>query len=278
MPSAKQKAFDRKVKALVKKANRLEATEVKRTIALLANARKEIAAVVASSDWQIHRLSELKAAVERALTDFGNRYGIQLRDTQREFWETGLDLVDLPLREAGIIQAMPEIDTTVLSILQGYGTDLVDGLTRDATKKINTEITLGIMGQKAPTEVMGAIGRNLKSKSIFKSIAARAETITMTEAGRVLEAASQARKVAAASVVPGLQKQWHYGHSPKQPRPAHLAAHGQVRDVDKPFDVGGEKLMYPKDPAGSAKNTIRCGCTSLPYHPRWEELGQGGLG
>ena len=150
MPSAKQKAFDRKVKALVKKANRLEAAEVKRTIALLANARKEIAAAVASSDWQIHRLAELKAAVERALTDFGNQYGIQLRDAQRELWETGLDLVDLPLREAGIIQAMPEIDTTALAILQGYGTDLVDGLTQDATKKINTEITLGLMGRENP--------------------------------------------------------------------------------------------------------------------------------
>jgi len=276
MPSAKQKAFDRKVKALVKKANQLEAAEVRRTIALLSAARKEIASTVASSDWQIYHLAELKAAVERALTDFGNQYGIQLREAQRELWETGIDLVDLPLREVGIIQALPEIDTTALSILQGYGTDLVDGLSTDAAKKINTEITLGLMGQKSPVEVMGAIGRNLKSKSIFKSIAARAETITMTEAGRVLEAASQARKAAAARVVPGLQKQWHYGHSPKSPRPAHLAAHGQVRDVDKPFDVGGEKLMYPKDPAGSAKNTIRCGCTSLPYHPRWDDIASGG--
>lgn len=259
MPSAKQKTFDRKVKALVKKANQLEAAEVKRSIALLADARKEVAAAVASSDWQLHRLAELKAAIERALADFGNQYGIQLREAQREFWETGIDLVDLPLRAVGIVQALPEVDTTALSILQGYGTDLVDGLTKDATKKVTTEITLGIMGRKAPTEVMGAIGRNLRSKSIFKSIAARAETITMTEAGRVLEAAGQARKTAAAQVVPGLQKQWHYGHSPKQPRPAHLVAHGQVRDVDKPFDVGGEKLMYPKDPAGSAKNTVRCG-------------------
>jgi uncharacterized protein with gpF-like domain len=44
----------------------------------------------------------------------------------------------------------------------------------------------------------------------------------------------------------------------------HLAADGQVQDIDEPFDVGGEQLMYPGDPAGSPGNTINCRCTVLP--------------
>lgn len=255
----KERVFQKKVKDLIKKANALEDEAVRRVIRLLNEARKEVAATVASTEWEAHYLPQIKSAIERAMQEFGDKYGVDLRDVQRGFWEHGLDTVDLPLRKVGIIQAIPEIDTTVLSIMQGYSSDLVEGLAREAIKKINNEISLGLMGQKSPYEVMKAVGRNLKDKSIFRTIGRRAETIVRTEAGRVLEAASQARKEAAATMVPGLQKQWYYGHSPKMPRLDHLAASGQIRDVDEPFDVGGEKLMYPKDPAGSAKNTIQCG-------------------
>jgi len=247
-------------------------------VGILANARKEVAAAVASTDWQVYYLPQLKSAIDRALNEFGRKYGVELQDVQRSFWEQGIDRVDLPLREVGIIQAIPEIDMTMLSVLQDFSADLVTGLTQDAIKKINQELTLGLTGGKQPYEVMQAIGRNLKDKSVFKSIAARAETITRTEAGRVLEAAGQARKEHAARVVPGLKKQWYYGHSPKVPRLSHLAAaqaYGPGGDpgpipVDQPFIVQGEELMYPRDPAGSAGNTINCGCTSIPYHEDWE--------
>jgi len=270
----KEKIFQKKVKELIKKAGALEEAGVKRVIGLLSDARKEVAATVASTEWQAYRLGEMKSAIERALQEFGSKYGVELRDMQRTFWETGVDIVDLPIREVGIFMAMPEIDITALAILQDYSSDLVTGLSRDAVKKINQELIMGIMGNKTPYDVMGAIGRNLKDKSIFRSIAARAETITRTEAGRVLESASQARKESAEKVVPGLQKQWFYGHSPKMPRLDHMAAHGQIRDVDKPFNVGGEELMFPRDPAGSAKNTINCGCTSIPYHPDWDAVSE----
>jgi hypothetical protein len=270
--ASKEKRFQRKVKSLIAQAEQLEDAGVKRVIALLSDARKEVAATVASTEWQAYYLPQMKAAIERALGEFGRKYGVEMREMQRQFWEKGVEMTDLPLREVGIFTAIPEIDTAALAILQGYSSDLVTGLTQSAIKKINTELTLGLMGQKSPYDVMGAIGRNLKDKSVFRSIEARAETIVRTEAGRVLEASGQARKEAAARVVPGLQKQWYYGHSPRMPRLDHMAANGQIRDVDKPFDVGGEKLMYPKDPAGSAQNTIRCGCTSIPYHPRWEEI------
>lgn len=47
-------------------------------------------------------------------------------------------------------------------------------------------------------------------------------------------------------------------------RPDHADADGQVQPINEPFDVGGEKLMYPGDPAGSPSNTIQCRCTVLP--------------
>lgn len=47
-------------------------------------------------------------------------------------------------------------------------------------------------------------------------------------------------------------------------RDDHAAADGQVVDVGEPFDVGGESLEYPGDPAGSPENTINCRCTTIP--------------
>lgn len=276
MASRKERAFHKKVKGLIEKAHSLDDKAVARSMRILENARKEVAAAVASTDWQIYYRGELTQAIERALTAFGDQYGIELRDMQRDFWESGIQMVDLPMQTIGIAQAMPQIDHTVLAIMQDYSADLIKGLAKDAATKINNELTIGLMGQKTPYEVMQAVGRNLKDKSIFKSIAARAETITRTESGRALSAASQARMEKAQAVVPGLQKQWFHSHISRMPRLTHLAADGQIRDIDKPFNVAGEKLMYPRDPdpAGSARNTIRCECYHVPYHKNWEGVAE----
>jgi len=46
----------------------------------------------------------------------------------------------------------------------------------------------------------------------------------------------------------------------------HVAADGQVRAIDKPFLVSGEKLMYPGDVSMGASpgNIVNCRCSSLP--------------
>jgi HK97 family phage portal protein len=44
-------------------------------------------------------------------------------------------------------------------------------------------------------------------------------------------------------------------------RDAHLMADGQEQPIEDAFEVGGESLMYPGDPSGSAGNTINCRCT-----------------
>jgi hypothetical protein len=192
------------------------------------------------------------------MQEYGDKFGVRLHRAQSDFWAQGVDMVDLPLREVGIFAAIPVIDTSVLHVLNDFALDRVKGLSRDAAEKIKAEITRGMLGNKSPYEVMQGVGRNLKDKSIFTSIAARAETITRNECGRILEAAGQLRREEAAKVVPGLQKQWLHGESSRVPRITHLAANGQIRDANLPFDVGGEQLMYPRDPGGSAQNTINC--------------------
>lgn len=48
-------------------------------------------------------------------------------------------------------------------------------------------------------------------------------------------------------------------------REAHLSAHGQEVDVNKPFTVGGQRLMQPLDTSlgASLDNTIGCRCISI---------------
>jgi len=49
-------------------------------------------------------------------------------------------------------------------------------------------------------------------------------------------------------------------------RNAHVTAGSRYTEgipVEQPFDVGGEMLMYPADPAGSAGNIINCRCVEI---------------
>lgn len=56
-----------------------------------------------------------------------------------------------------------------------------------------------------------------------------------------------------------LRKEWISAEDART-RPDHDAANGQVVAQNQPFNIGGEALDYPGDPAGSAGNTINCRC------------------
>jgi hypothetical protein len=51
-------------------------------------------------------------------------------------------------------------------------------------------------------------------------------------------------------------------------RNGHRRAHGQVRPVSQPFEVGGESLMAPLDPVGSPSNVINCRCRAEYFRRR----------
>jgi hypothetical protein len=82
---------------------------------------------------------------------------------------------------------------------------------------------------------------------------------------RVHSLASVARINDLATRHSGLGKLWKHIPVARVPRIGHLLADGQIVKPDEPFVVEGEELMYPRDPSGSAENTINCHCLVLPH-------------
>ncbi len=276
----KEKIFAAKVNELIKQANNLQDDAVSRVITLLEDARKEVIDRInyASTDWQAYQLPKLKAAIEKEMRNFRFMAHNEIVSVNNEAWGLGVSMCDKPLHAIGFNRLIPSIDPTMLGILQDYSADLITGLSQDATRKINAELTKALLGQQTPFDAMNAIGTNLDSPSVFRSIAKRAEVITRTEGGRIIEAGHQARRESAAKVLPGLKKKWRHGAYVKNPRSGHLAAVDQTVDWDKPFLVASEigdveeELHFPRDPRGSAGNTINCDCSSEDYHENWDDV------
>lgn len=90
----------------------------------------------------------------------------------------------------------------------------------------------------------------------------KAKRIAQTEVGKASNFAAQ-ESYKQSGVVIG--KEWLSSRD-KRVRDAHQEQKiGQIRvELDKPFIVDGEELMFPGDERGLAKNVINCRCTILP--------------
>jgi len=113
-------------------------------------------------------------------------------------------------------------------------------------QRISAELASG----ETPMQVRQNIVRILTTQNYALRIA-RSEAHTALERG-AWEAAN--------SLGVRVTKEW-VSREDSLVRFAHAAAHGQVREIDQDFLVGGELMMYPGDPKASAKNNANCRCT-----------------
>ncbi|WP_367139601.1 phage minor head protein [Saccharothrix sp. HUAS TT1] len=99
----------------------------------------------------------------------------------------------------------------------------------------------------------------------------RAETIARTEALAAVNAGAHASGLARIDVLgEPLRKRWLATRDTRT-RPAHRDVDGTTVDADAPFTVGGEQLLYPHDPRGSAAATVNCRCLVLWLDPLEED-------
>jgi hypothetical protein len=249
-------------------------------LALLKDVQEQIAAILLKqpSDYQRWYLPALNAEIERVLAQWATDAGQKLSASAGTAWEAGQTLVDEPISAAGIrvVAQLPAVSTMQLAAMRAFMVDRIKNISVEAQGKIGGQLGLVAVGGQSPGDAIGHIQQILEG-----SPRQRAITIVRTELGRNFATATQARMVQAREILPGLQKQWRRSGKIKS-RLKHDLMDGQIRPVDKPFVIGRSlvvdeavvadlaTIMYPHDPAAPARETINCGCVSLPYMAHWD--------
>lgn len=298
----RKKAFE-KARAAEMKARAALLTQTREdVIKLLNEALAEIKALLADvpTEYEMYRLPLLQKQIEQTLVTFGNNSAEALAAGATQAWAGGQALVTAPLEAAGFIAAsvqpvapalaqgaapaagmrvvakLPMLDSPMLMAMSNFMTDRIKNVSQEAAAKINAQLGMVLIGAQTPGEAAVKIDAILGGES-----RARALTITHTELARVYAVAAQQQLEKEAARVPGLKKQWRKSGK-KHSRFNHDMIDGQVRAVDKPFDLVGKDglmlaMMYPHDPKAPAAEVVNCGCLSIPYKASWKMSNPGPL-
>lgn len=134
------------------------------------------------------------------------------------------------------------------------------GIAGTDLKQLSKIITQGLEEDKTLLEIARQIESNYKPTSSDFMNAWRAGTIARTETSMTANITSHdVMKYAGVQVTV-----WIVSGSGRE-RAWHLEAHGQTIGIDGFYVVGGEKLLHPQDPSGSAENVINCQCNEVPF-------------
>jgi hypothetical protein len=267
-----QDQFAAKVAELIRQAKTFGPEIRANVMEMLEEARKKIVGELSAIDDQSYMAAQLRVLsqeIKKSMEQFSTQFTDAVNSAQDDAFDLGTATIDQPLAAAGFpYKSFVGLDTSALSIAQGYTADLISGLTKDAAAKLNAAIQRAFLGGQSVSDIIAQVGRAIggdKFSGLFSPIGARAETIALNEVLRVHSIAGQARLEDLADQIPALQKQWLHVPASLAPRIAHIFASGQVQDVGDPFLVDGEELMYPRDPNGEPENTINCHCMLAPY-------------
>lgn len=166
---------------------------------------------------------------------------------------TGIPVV-MPIRQDQVVKAVQTDSKLSTSLYNKLGEDVTY-----LKKSIRAELSRGIASGSTWNQMAVHIAKGMNSH--FRKAYNNAIRIARTEGHRIqneaaLDAQDEAKKKGANVV-----KQWDATLDDRT-RPDHQAADGQIREIDEPFDVGGEKMKAP-GVGGSAKNVCNCRCCLL---------------
>lgn len=206
-----------------------------------------------------HQLNDLES---QALDEIKNTFGIFSEISEISY---DLFLKSPLLPNSPAIQRIKDRKSNGRrAVLEARKLESFAGITETTTEMILEDITKGMK----QSETIQQISRRVREYQLKEIIPRRAETIARTE---VLGAVSHGQSIAADDAEKELEieleKTW-IAAGDKRCRQSHKALDGEKKPKKEAFSNG---LMYPRDPKGSAKETINCRCTWLVF-PKGENF------
>ncbi len=163
--------------------------------------------------------------------------------------------VILPINQNAAVKAVMTDSKIKEGLYKSLGVDV-----NNLKKAISSEITRGI----ATAMPYNEIARNIAAYT--KTPYSRSKTIVRTEAHRIQQAATLDAQNGAKAKGADVVKQWD-STLDGDTRPTHRRLDGQIREIDKPFEMDGKEAMYPGD-FGDPAEDCNCRCVSLT-RARW---------
>jgi uncharacterized protein with gpF-like domain len=237
-PRTEQARQERLMQVIERTHERAVAKEIRRAMDEAVSAWVETGSIPLMADHRSNIQSTVFAMAQQSVRVFGARILMAQRSDnlvveRKDFASTLAKLATRYIQQETVRQRITSIsETTRNQIVQATARGFDDGLGVGATARLIRDV--------APT----------MSRT-------RAALISRTETH---SAANYGANAAAKETGLEIVKEWVAAND-ERTREAHADADGQQVPLDDAFEVGGEFLMYPGDPAGSAENTINCRCS-----------------
>ena len=233
--------------------------DINKQIALLMgrNDTENLASIIYQLDYQ----KALKKQVSAILDALHSNEYLRIEDYLKDCYENGFLGTMYDLHGQGIPLMIPLDQEQVINALT-----INSKLSKPLYERLGEDITL--LKRKVSSEISRGIANNFSYTQIAKNLVGISNTgmnnayrIARTEGHRIqnqsaMDAANKAKEKGADVV-----KQWD-ATLDSRTRPHHTLLDGQIRELDKPFEVAGRKAMYPSG-FGIASEDIHCRCALL---------------
>jgi len=269
-----KRAFQTKVNKFIRGGDKLTNAEMKQQIRLLKRARNEISQDLLSAGtgtFDASVLPEILGQVNFRIDQLSANMADSLAVGQSGMFEFATDQADDLVSVQGVSMTPFRVDDTLLNANVTLTGELIRTVPQDLRKEVGNQISLGMARGDSVTEVV----KNINNK-VFKQQYWKTERIVRTEMMRTQSIAKYQRDSEIVESNPDMLKRWLWSHKPDG-RSGHSSIEQETKENPIPFEdpfmvspkAGGKKeaLQFPRDPAGSAENTINCGCVSILVTP-----------
>lgn len=206
--------------------------------------------------------SQVSGILEKLHSDEYSTIDQFLKDSYTSgFFGTAYDLfgqgapIIMPIDPADAVRAVMTDSKISGGLYSAIGVDV-----KKLKKSISAEISRGLASDMSYEDIT----RNIANTT--RAPLGRARTIVQTETHRIKQAAALDAQVKAKGKGADVVKQWN-STLDGETRKTHRKLDGQIREVEEPFEMDGQKAMYPGD-FNDPGEDCNCRCVSLT-RARW---------
>lgn len=248
----------------------------------LDDINKEIAALKSRTDageqyvvYQVQYQEALKKQISGILDTLNGQQFNTISDYLQTSYEDGFVGVMYDLHGQGVPLVFPIDQKQVVKAVQ-LDTKLSKPLYNSLGENVNNlkhqitdSITRGIASNASYSDMAKQITRHMVGdySGMKGGALGKAMQIARTESHRITNEATFDAQLKAKDSGADVVKQWDAALD-KRTRPHHAQLDGQIREIDKPFEVAGRTALYPGG-FGIASEDINCRCAIL-QRAKWE--------